>query len=66
MLINSDGMPALLFGVVNDAGEAAIWQHCFGDAPILDNKKSRVFVTAMLAAHNIAAEYAIPLKNRGR
>ncbi len=65
MLINSDGMPALLLGVANDDGDAAIWHHCFGDGPILDNKKSRVAVTAMLAAHNIAARYAVPLKKRG-
>jgi len=66
MLINSDGMPALLLGVVNDDGEAAIWHHCFGDGPILDSKKGRAIVTAMLMAHNIAAEYAVPLKKRGR
>lgn len=66
MLINSEGKPALLYGVVENDSDNAIWHHCFGDAPILDNKKNRAVVVAILAAHNIVAQYVIPLGKRSK
>ncbi len=61
MLINTEGRPAVLNAADIDD---VLWLHCFGREVILDSKKNRATVTAILSAHNIEAEYAQPLKKK--
>lgn len=66
MLINSEGRPAILCAVLEDGTDGAIWHHCFGTGLVLDSKKGRAIVTAMLEAHGTTADYCQPLKKKGR
>ena len=62
MLIATEGKPGLLYPVDNDI----LWQHCFGDAALLDNKANRVIVNTLLQAHSESADFCQPLKKRSK
>ncbi len=66
MLINTEGRPAVLVPVIECEVDSAMWDHCFGNGMVPDNKLNRAVVDTILAAHNIEAVYTQPLRRKGK
>ena len=66
MLINTEGKPALLSPVIQNEIDEALWQHCFANGAILDNRKNRAIVSAMLKAHGVPHDFCHDIGKKGK